>query len=213
MIKSLSLCLVTDHRRYSLASYLHFLSEAIRGGVTSIQFRDKENPLPVVRETAKIIKQFLQPYHIPLIINDYVELAAEIDADGIHVGQSDLAPIRARELLGPDKLIGYSVESLPQLERANQLDCIDYIAASAVFPSKTKTDCKTIWGLQGLREIAKLSKHPIVAIGGITPENAADVITHGACGIAVVSNIHDNVDPAMAASQLIQQIQKGKSYV
>lgn len=213
MLESLSLCLVTNHLQHSISDYLHFLDKVIQGGVTSVQFRDKTNSQAVVRNIAISIKQFLQPYKVPLIINDYVELAADIDADGVHIGQSDLEPVRARKLLGSEKIIGYSIETLAQLDRANQLDCLDYVAASAVFPSMTKTDCKTIWGLQGLGKIVQKSRYPVIAIGGINANNAVDVIRQGALGVAVVSTIHDHSDPFTAASHLIQQIQRGKTNV
>ncbi len=133
----LTLCLVTHHQHPSLNEYLHFLEQAIQGGVTCIQYRDKSNQLPVIRQTSIILKRFLESFKVPLILNDHVELAVEIGADGVHVGQSDMTPEMARQLLGPDKLLGYSIESLTQLESANQLDCLDYIAASAVFPSNS----------------------------------------------------------------------------
>ncbi|WP_367606210.1 thiamine phosphate synthase [Legionella sp. W05-934-2] len=213
MIDSLALCLVTNYQHDSLPAYLDFLGQVIEGGVTAVQYRDKTNPLPVIRKTAIAIKQFLSPYSVPLIINDYVALAAEIDADGVHIGQSDCSPARARALLGSDKLIGYSIESLAQLNVANQLEALDYVAASAVFPSQTKTDCQTIWGLAGLKEVVQKSHHPVVAIGGITHDNACEVIKQGAAGIAVVSALHDHPSPSRAASQLIQQIRKGKDHV
>jgi thiamine-phosphate pyrophosphorylase len=212
-VASLTLCLVTQFSHLTLDQYLQFIKEAIAGGVTSIQLRDKISPLPILRNTALAFKSLLAPLGIPLIINDYVELAAEIDAEGVHIGQADFSPIQARTLLGPDKIIGYSIESFSELEKANALDCINYVAASAVFPSKSKRDCKTIWGLKGLKQLSQLSKHPVVAIGGINVNNAADAIRQGACGVAVISAIQDAINPLLAASELIREIEKGKLYV
>ena len=209
---TLDLCLVTQINDQPLEQYLEFLELAIKGGVTLVQYRDKSKSLSDIRNTAIVLKSLLAKLNIPFIINDYVELAADIDADGVHIGQSDLSPLQARRLLGLNKLIGYSIESFDELNQANQLDCIDYVAASAVFPSQTKTDCKTIWQLAGLKEIAQRSKHPVVAIGGINASNVSEVIKHGANGVAVISAIHDHPNPFMAARELIKNIQQGKSY-
>lgn len=205
------LILVTDYHPSSFENYLHFISLAIKGGVTQVQLRNKTSPLPELRRHAIALQSVLTLSGIPLIINDYVDLAVEINAAGVHLGQSDLSPYQAREMLGSDKIIGYSLESMADLERANQLDCINYVAASAVFPSHTKTDCKTIWGLEGLKVIAQQSRYPVIAIGGIDYANANAVIKHGAQGIAVVSAIHDAPEPLQAARTLIQAMQQGES--
>lgn len=206
MIKDiLKLCLVT-HRHLQPSTYKKFILKAVEGGVTSVQFRDKSNNLNLVRRIASELKEILYAYKIPLIINDYVEIAKEIDAEGIHLGQSDLSPIVARKLLGNDKIIGWSIESLGELELANQLSCLDYIAASSVFPSITKSNCKTIWGLDGLQKIVKKSLHPVIAIGGINLQNIQKIIDCGVSGVAVVSAIHHDKNPKKAASALIAKI-------
>lgn len=207
MIKNhLKLCLITNAQFAAFPQYEEFILQAVAGGVTLIQLRDKSKNLAQIRQMALSLKKILKPFNVLLLINDHLEIAKEIDVDGIHLGQSDHSPLEAREILGPDKIIGWSVETLDELAKANQLDCIDYIAASAVFPSKTKADCKTIWGLEGLRRIAQISKHPVVAIGGIEQWNVQGVIDHGACGAAVISAIHDSPDPKRAASELIAEI-------
>ena len=182
-----------------------FMLKAIQGGVTSIQLREKTKNLFEFHQLALQFKLILRPFKIPLIINDHVEIAKDIDADGIHIGQSDLSPDKARKILGPEKIIGWSVETLKELEIANQLTCINYIAASAIFSSKTKSDCKTIWGITGLQKIIHLSKHPVLAIGGINLRNIRMVMDSGAYGVAVVSAIHDH-DPRKAAADLIAEI-------
>jgi len=206
----IKLILVT-HCHQNFDEYLDFISMAVQGGVTMVQLRDKISPNAQLVRNALALQALLARLHIPFIINDHVELAAQINADGVHVGQSDLLPQQAREWLGPDKIIGYSLDSMDDLTRANQWDCIDYVAASAVFPSQTKTDCKTIWGLEGLNALAQQSRHPIVAIGGIDCTNAGEVIKHGAQGIAVVSALHDALNPTQAAQALFQVIQQGGS--
>lgn len=193
------LCLVTNAQHLSFSEYKNLIIQVVEGGVTLIQLRDKSKKLSPIRKMALELKALLAPFKVPLIINDYLSLAKEIDADGVHLGQADASPAEARQLLGPDKIIGWSIETLAELELANQSTCLDYVAASAVFPSQTKKDCKTIWGLEGLQHIAKQSKHPVMAIGGIDPNNVASVIAHDACGVAVVSVLHTAKDPKDSA--------------
>lgn len=204
-IRAFRLCLVTNLQNQPFSSYKPLILKAIQGGITSVQLREKTQNLFEFQELALQLKSTLRPFNIPLIINDHVEIAKDIDADGVHIGQSDLSPYEARKILGPKKIIGWSVETLKELDMANQLTCIDYIAASAVFPSKTKPDCKTIWGITGLRQITQLSKHPVMAIGGINLSNIEMIIDNGACGAAVIGAIH-NHDPQKAAADLIAEI-------
>jgi thiamine-phosphate pyrophosphorylase len=203
MPDALKLCLVTQLDHQDIDQYCFLLKQAIQGGVSCIQFRDKNKASAnQTEQKARALKEFLAPFAIPFIINDRVTLAHKINADGVHLGQEDCSPLEARSILGPDKIIGYSIETLEQLEAANQLSCIDYVAASAVFPSKSKNNCKTIWGLAGLKQLAQFSKHPVIAIGGINQANAHQIIAHGASGIAVISAIHEAQDPKLAAYQL-----------
>jgi thiamine-phosphate pyrophosphorylase len=211
MIKNhLTLCLLTNAQIESFDLYKEFILQAVEGGVTLIQLREKSKNLTTIRRMALELKTILDPVNIPLLINDHVEIAKEIDADGVHLGQSDCSPAEARQFLGPAKIIGWSIETLKELEIANQLTCIDYIAASAIFPSQTKSDCKTIWGLEGLRKITQLSRHPVIAIGGITQHNIQQVIDQGADGAAVISAIHCHDNPKKAATHLITEINKSK---
>lgn len=205
-ISSLKLCLVTHVDAYSQTSYERLIQQAIKGGVTSVQLRQKSDQIEDVRDMAITLLSILRPLGVPLFINDNVVLAKEINADGVHLGPSDMPPVEARQILGSDKIIGLSIETFDQLEHANQLVCIDYVAASAIFPSKTKRDCKKIWGLAGLKSIAQQSKHPVIAIGGINITNIRDVMMNGAFGVAVVSAIHDEAKPERMASALIQEV-------
>ena len=205
-VEALRLCLVTHLKTTPFSVYKPLLLKAIRGGITSIQLREKTPELTELRYLALQLKQILRPFNIPLIINDHVELAAEIDAEGVHIGQSDLSPMEARKILGPGKIIGLSIETMTQLEAANQLTCIDCIAASTVFPTKTKLDCKTMWGIEGLQRITRLSRHPVIAIGGINLSNIKMIMESGAWGAAVISAIHDAPDPKKAATNLAEEI-------
>lgn len=214
-VRVLKLCLVTNIQNQSIHAYRSFLLRAIQGGITSVQLREKTTNLAEFKQIALELKSILRPFNIPLIINDHVQLAKEIDAEGVHIGQSDLSPSAARKILGPEKIIGLSIETLDELKIANQLTCIDYVAASAVFPSKTKLDCKTIWGLDGLLQITQSSKYPVIAIGGIDISNIGMIMDNGACGAAVIGAIHQH-DPRKAAADLIAEIDDSmekRSYV
>lgn len=202
----LKLCLLTHIESRSFDEYQKIILSAIHGGITSIQLREKNLPYKELKSLALSLQSLLKPFRIPFFINDNVNLAKEIDADGVHLGQSDTSPIDARRLLGKDKIIGLSIESPQELEIANRLDCINYIAASAVFPSKTKNNCRTIWGLDGLKEVVKKSIHPVIAIGGINPTNVNDIMKCGAAGIAVISTIHDHPQPEVIANILFKKV-------
>jgi len=206
----LKLCLVTNLGRQPLQSYRPLIVKAIQGGVTSVQLREKTENLSEFHELALQVKKILRPFNVPLIINDHVHIAKDIGAEGVHIGQSDLSPDEARKILGPSTIIGWSVETLEELEIANKLECLDYIAASAVFPSRTKPDCKTIWGIDGLRKITQLSRYPVMAIGGINLGNIGMIINSGACGAAVIGAIHNN-DPRKSAAALIAEIEKAET--
>lgn len=208
----LRLCLVTHMAGMSFDVYQQFILQAIAGGVTAIQLRDKNASLDEIHRLALALKNILTPLDIPLIINDHVDIAKAVDAQGVHIGQSDSSPQVARDILGADKWIGLSVETLEELTIANQLTCIDYIGASAVFPSFTKTNCKTIWGLDGLRTLTAQSTHPVIAIGGININNINQTMACGPCGVAVVSAIQGQPDPKTAAQNLINAMLE-KDYV
>jgi thiamine-phosphate pyrophosphorylase len=202
----LKLCLVTHFTAETFPQYEDFILPVARSGITAVQLRIKNCSHALFLEYARQLKSLLTPLAIPLIINDHVDIALAVDAAGVHIGQGDMTPARAREVLGSDKIIGWSVENMEQLNTANELTTIDYIGASAVFPSTTKLDCKTIWGLAGLQELAAHSKHPVIAIGGINVDNVASVIAHGAHGVAVVSAIHQHPEPAIITRKILDQI-------
>lgn len=203
----LSLYLVTD-RGLSLGRPLEYIvEEAVKGGVTMVQLREKDCSSLEFYELGRKLKKLLSPLNIPLIINDRLDIALAVDADGLHIGQSDLPWQVARQLLGPDKILGLSVETQQQAEDANNLD-IDYIGVSPVFATPTKTDTFQPFGLEGLKEACHISKFPAVAIGGINALNAASIIEHGAQGIAVVSAISLAESPRAAAKDLKERIQQ-----
>lgn len=182
-------------------SLVQTVKEAVEGGVTMVQLREKDIDTRTFIEEALELKALLGPLGVPLIINDRVDVALASDADGVHIGQSDMPYSIARRLLGPDRIIGLSVENMDQVAQANALD-VDYIGVSPVFATPTKTDTARPFGLDGLREAVKLSHHPTVAIGGMNALTAADVMAAGTDGIAVVSAIIAAPDPRAAAEEL-----------
>ncbi|MBN1462549.1 MAG: thiamine phosphate synthase [Paludibacteraceae bacterium] len=201
----LSLYLVTD-RSLSLGRKLEWMvEEAVKGGVTVVQLREKDCTTREFIELACALKQKLCSYNVPLLINDRVDVALAADADGVHIGQSDMPYAMARKLLGSEKIIGLSVENLEQVYEANKLD-VDYIGISPVFSTNTKTDTATPFGIEGIKQVMAVSKHPAVAIGGINSENATAIMQAGANGIAVVSAICSANDPYQAALQLKQKL-------
>lgn len=201
MRDKLKLYLVTD-RELSLGRSLEeVVSEAVAGGATIVQLREKETSTGEFIELAFRLKEILKPYNIPLIINDRVDVALAVDADGVHIGQSDMPYELARKLLGPHKIIGLSVENMDDLIKANELD-VDYVGISPVYGTPTKTDTAEPFGLEGLKEAVKLSKHPTVAIGGMNAKTIGDVMATGTNGVAVVSAICSATNIAKATAEL-----------
>ena len=201
MKDALKLYLVTD-RDLSLGRSLEeVVSEAVKGGVTIVQLREKEASTGEFIALARRLMSILKPLGIPLIINDRVDVALAVDADGVHIGQSDMTYADARRLLGPDKIIGLSVECLEDLEAANALD-VDYVGISPVYGTPTKTDTAEPFGLEGLRRAVEMSIHPTVAIGGMNAATIGEVMEAGADGVAVVSAICSAEDISKAAKEL-----------
>ncbi|MEN8236760.1 MAG: thiamine phosphate synthase [Pseudomonadota bacterium] len=206
MQESLRFILVTDRKGQSLTQYLEFVESCITNGVSAVQLRDKISPPNAREEFAFALANLLNDYSIPLIINDHVDLALKVNAAGVHLGQTDLCPILAREKIGPSKIIGISIESMDDLHRANSTDALDYVAASSVFATSNKQDIKTKWELEGVQKLSKQSRYPVVGIGGIDVFNAASVIAAGASGIAVIGALHDSGSPSKTAKQIQKSI-------
>lgn len=205
----LSLYLVTDRSLSMGRSLEEVVTEAIKGGVTIVQLREKDCSSAEFYQLAIDMKEILTPHNIPLIINDRLDIALACDADGLHIGQSDLPYSVARKILGNDKIIGLSVENIQDAIQANKLD-IDYIGISPVFDTDTKNDTAKALGLEGVRDISKISMHPSVGIGGINKSNAKHIIEAGADGISVVSAIMSATNPKESANELLNIIRQSK---
>lgn len=196
------LYLVTDRDLALGRPLLEVVSQAVEGGVTIVQIREKTLSTKAFIEEALEIQAYLKTQGIPLVINDRVDVALGIGADGVHLGQSDMPYPMARNLLGPKALIGLSVDTQEELLRAESFD-VDYLGIGPVYPTLTKTDNKGFfWGTEGLRWARSHSRHRLIAIGGINEKNAFEVAQTGVDGIAVVSAIVSAQNPREAASRL-----------
>jgi thiamine-phosphate pyrophosphorylase len=208
--RDFSLYCVTDRRLSSPLTPEEVVRAAVRGGATAIQLREKEISARQFIETGRALKTFLQPLGIPLIINDRIDVALGVGADGVHIGQHDMPYGDARRLLGPHAIIGLSVESMEQAAEAENLD-IDYLGVSPIFSTPTKTDVTTEWGIEGLRLLRSQTRHVLVAIGGINASNAEMVIEAGADGLAVVSAICSAPDPERSSREIKAIIERARN--
>lgn len=213
MIKIHPLYLVTDPELCGKEEFFfEKVESAVKGGVGCVQLREKDISTKDFIEKGLKLKELLHPYSTQLIINDRVDVALVIEADGVHIGQSDMSYPLARKILGKDKIIGLSVETWEQVEQAQNWD-VDYLGVSPVFATQTKTDYHKPWGLEGLKKIQNYSRHPLVAIGGIKLENALSVLEAGADSLAIVSAICTHETPHIIAEkfqEIISQHTKSK---
>ena len=190
--EDLALYLVTD-RGLSMGRDLEtVVLQAVEGGVTLVQLREKDIDTREFIALGLRLKAALAGSGVP---------ALAVDADGVHIGQSDMPYEIARRLLGPDKIIGLSVETMDEVLQANGLD-VDYVAVSPVFATKTKTDTLTPFGYEGLEQACRLTRHPICGIGGMNTDTVGRAIACGADGVAVVSAIVSAPDPRLASKKL-----------
>ncbi|SMC27942.1 thiamine-phosphate diphosphorylase [Andreprevotia lacus DSM 23236] len=196
----LGLYLVTDEAACNGRDLLDVVAEAVAGGVRCVQLREKHLGTTAFLARARAMKALLAPLGIPFIINDSIDIAMAVQADGVHVGQHDAHVTDIRHIW-PDAIIGLSVENPAQLQAATALD-VDYLGISPLFATATKPDAAPPWGLDGLRHIRAQTTLPLVAIGGIDTDNAADVLAAGADGLAVVSAICSAPSPRAAAAAL-----------
>lgn len=196
-----SLYVVTDAGLSRGRSHLAVIEAAIAGGATVVQYREKAAATRQMIAEAQALRELTRRAGVPLIVNDRLDVALAIDADGVHVGQDDMPAALARRLIGPDKILGVSTANLAEAMQAVR-DGADYLGVGPVLATPTKPDAAPPIGMDGLREICRHVPIPVVAIGGINATNAADAIAAGAQGIAVVSAVVAAEDVATAARQL-----------
>lgn len=192
---NLSVYFVTPDGAENLSA---LVTQAVRGGATIVQLRDKSATDAEMTRTARALVDLLAPYGVPLIINDRVEVALASGAAGLHVGQGDAPVTEMRRLLGPDRLLGLSIETLAQVQ-AMPLGVVDYIGVGPVWATATKPDHAAPIGLKGLAQIVDASPVPAVAIGGLGLRDVVGVKAAGAEGLALVTAISRAEDPEAAA--------------
>ncbi len=209
-VPDLSVYLVTDRVLSRGRELVDVVLAAVRGGVTVVQLREKDASARETLELGRALLARLRPLGVPLLVNDRVDLALALGADGVHVGQSDLPPEVARRLLGPEALVGLSItgpEDLSTLDPA----VVDYAGVGPIFPTASKADATPALGLEGFARLRRQLPVPVVAIGGITPANASAVIAAGADGVSVVSAICSADNCEMAANTLARSVQQGRA--
>ncbi len=197
--------LVTDRPSCLGRDIIDVVQQSVSSGAHIVQLREKSCDTRAFVELARALKKICVASGALFIINDRLDIALAVDADGVHVGQDDMPVSIVRNWLGPSKLIGLSVNTVEQALEA--LDCdVDYLGVGPVFPTTTKLDAKTPLGLDGFSALCAKVSLPLVGIGGITVDNAADVMRAGAKGVAVVSALCSADSPAQATAQLRNNI-------
>ena len=197
---------VTDSKKLKGRKMSELVEEAILGGVTMIQLREKEMTHEEFKQESLDVQSVCQKNHIPLIINDDVELCKEIDADGVHIGQDDLNLKEARKILGEDKIIGVSAHNYEEAKIALE-NGADYLGVGAIFATQTKVDAQNI-SMETLNEICQKVDIPVVAIGGINLVNILEFMGVAIDGVAIVSSIFGSNDIQKASSLLKDKIRR-----
>lgn len=203
---ALSLYGITDRYWLNGRPLIHDVQLALEGGVTMIQLREKNLDEESFYREAIEIKELCKKFHVPFIINDNVELAKKVDADGVHVGQNDMAAQDVRAIIGPDKILGVSTQTVEEALLAQKMGA-DYLGVGAVFPTGSKDDC---WVLSHdlCREICSAVTIPVVAIGGINLGNISKLSGLGFSGISLISAIFGQNDIKSAAMKLKEEVSK-----
>lgn len=204
--EELLLYAVTDRHWLNGATLISQVEAALKGGATFIQLREKNLDDKAFYQEALEIQKLCKEYKVPFVINDNVELAKKISADGVHVGQSDMEALDVRKVLGDDKIIGVSAQTVEQAELAEKHGA-DYLGVGAVFPTGSKNDATEV-SFETLQEICEHVHIPVIAIGGITRDNVVELSQSGICGIAVISAIFGQTNIEAATADLKKQTKK-----
>lgn len=198
--KSLLLYAITDRHWLNGKTLYSQVELALKGGATMIQIREKDLDENAFLKEAEQIQSLCAKYCVPFIVNDNVELAVKIGTDGVHVGQSDMAAKDVRALIGKDKILGVSAQTVEQALEAQKCGA-DYLGTGAVFPTGSKDDAQVL-GVQTLKEICSAVNIPVVAIGGISKDNILELKKSGIAGVSVISAIFAQNDIVAATAEL-----------
>lgn len=204
MIIDYKLYLVTDRTNKTDEEFLNIIEEAIKGGVTVVQIREKDADTLEFYNISNKVKEICSKYNVPLIINDRIDIALAIDADGVHIGQSDMPIKIARKLIGNDKILGISAHNLEEATDAEE-NGADYLGVGAIFSTSTKKDANDV-SIDTLKEITSNVDIPTVAIGGINLDNIEKLKDTHISGISVVSAIMNAENPKIASENLLRKI-------
>ena len=204
--KDLLLYAVTDRAWVGKETLYEQVEDALKGGATFIQLREKELDKESFLKEAIEIKKLCKKYNVPFVINDEVDIALQVDADGVHVGQSDMEAGNVREILGPDKIIGVSAQTVEQALLAEKRGA-DYLGVGAVFKTGSKDDADDV-SHETLKAICEAVSIPVIAIGGITVDNVAELEGTGICGNAVISAIFAKTDIKEATNKLLETVKE-----
>ena len=207
-----TLYVITDAKLSRGRSHLEVAQAAIEGGASLIQFRDKEMTTRELVETAQRLRELTSQNGVPFIVNDRLDVALAVEADGVHVGQDDMPAALARQLIGPNKILGVSASTVEEALQAER-EGADYVSASPVFTTPTKPDAPPPTGLEGLRAIVEAVNLPVIAIGGINEQNATEVMEAGAQGVAVISAVVSAPDIVAAARRLRETVEAARKGV
>lgn len=201
----LRLYLVTDRALCGERGVLETVRQALAGGVTIVQLRDHNATTRELLEMARQLRQVTADYRVPFIVDDRLDVALAVGADGVHLGQSDLHPVDARRIAGPDLVIGHSVSSVAEVAAMGDWPAgtVDHLGVGPVHATPTKPNAAAPLGIEGVREVVAATDLPTVAIGGITAAQVASLRAAGVDGVAVVSAICAAADPTAAAQQLL----------
>lgn len=204
--ESLLLYAVTDRKWTGAQTLAEQVEEALEGGATFVQLREKTLKEAEFLEEAKELKKLCAKYNVPFVINDNVSIALAMDADGVHIGQDDMEAGAVREKLGPDKIIGVSAQTVEQALLAEKRGA-DYLGVGAVFPTESKDDAAEV-SKETLKAICSAVSIPVVAIGGVSKENIGELAGTGIAGAAVISAIFGSKDIKNAASELKKAVRE-----
>jgi len=196
-----SLYLVTDRTVVGNRSLLVVVEEALKGGVTVVQYREKHASTRIMLEEALALSRICRFYRVPFLVNDRIDIAIAVDADGVHLGQDDMPPAIARRIIGSGKIIGLTVHNEEEVVEAERQE-VDYLSFAPVFATSTKPDHKTPLGIEGVAKLASKTRLPCVAIGGIKEHHVEMLAKTGIDGICVVSAILGSENPEESARRL-----------